>query len=284
MEESMEVDMIDNPEDLHESCPAGLTRRELVHRISKQPDDVFLLSSLANAYLEEGEYLKALEVSSKAHALAPTNPLVLWDHARALYMNERYADAVMLHRRILKNRVVTIAARMHWSRDKAKRFQNACRFDLALCYIQLDRLSLAATMLSSYVVRCRDGSFYYSPDLARAKLRCLTKLKVQARRHSMRLWISFLEIRKPSVGGRVKYTRGFTNGLVMARTHNDAIAKLHAGITELGYELVAAEDTEEFDRRCLKTQLPESTLSIAEQVRKDRSPHFTEFCMYRGRQ
>ena len=272
--------MIANPEDTQENCPAPLTRSELVRRIRKRPDDVLLLACLVDAYLEEGKYSKALKVSSKAHNLAPENPLVVWDHARALYVKEQFSEAMMLLREILKSKVRTIAAHMRWTNDKAKQFQNTSRFDLALCYIQLNKFGLAAKHLEGYLARCRGGSSYYSPDLARAKIRCIKKIKRQAARHSMRLWISFLEIRMSSTGRRVKYRKGFTNGLAMARTLRDAIEKLREGLDELGYELVAAEDTEEFDRRCLKTELPASTHSLAEAVRKDRSPRFMDFFMY----
>jgi tetratricopeptide (TPR) repeat protein len=244
---------------------------------------VLLLANLAYVYFEEGKYPKALEVSGRAYALAPTNPLVLWDHARSLYTNEQFADAIKLHRRILRYKVATIAARMHWSDDKAKQFQNESRFDLALCYIQLDKFALAVKMLEGYVAQCHDRFFYYGPDLARAKLRFIKKLRGQAKRRSLRVWMSLLEIRKPSAGRRVKYNRGFTIGLVMARTRNEAIARLRAGIAELGYEFVAAEDTEEFDRRCLKRTLPDSTRSLAEEVLRDRNPRFTDFSMYPGK-
>ncbi len=272
--------MIANPEDTQENCTAPLTRSELVRKIRKQPDDVLLLACLVDAYLEEGKYSKALKVSSKAYNLAPENPLVVWDHARALYTNGQFSEALMLLREILKSKVRTIAAHMRWTNDKVKEFQNTSRFDLALCYIQLNKFGLAAKHLESYIARCRGGSFYYSPDLARAKLRSLKKIKRQAARHSMRLWISFLEVRRSSAGRRVKYRNGFTNGLAMARTLRDAIAKLREGLDEFGYELVVAKDTEEFDKRCLKIELTASTHSLAEAVRKDRNPRFMDFFMY----
>lgn len=257
-----------------------LTRKELVRRLRKRPDDILLLTSLVNAHLEEGAYAKALEVSSKAYAAAPANPLVLWDHARALYMNRRPLDAVVLHRKTLKKQVATIARSLCWPEEKARQFRNMTRFDLALCYIQLDRLTLAAAMLRDYIAHCRRGPCYYSPDLAMAKLHSLERLRRQAEHHSIRLWISLLEVKVLDRRRRTKYRKGFTNGLTMARTRNEAVAVLRAGLAGLGYELIAAEDTEEFDRRLLKAEVPDSTRALAEEVRRDRESRFTSFCMY----
>jgi hypothetical protein len=257
-----------------------LTSKELARKVRKQPEDVLLLASLADAYLEEGVYAKALEVSSRAHALAPRNPLVLWDHARALYMNTRFADAATLHKKILKKRVATIARSMRWPEEKACHFQNTTRFDLALCYIQLDKFALAAEMLRDYITLCRSRPCYHSPALARAKLRSLERLSREAERRSSRLWISLVEVKARTGGRRTKYRRGFTNGLAMARTCSEAVTGLRTGMAELGYELITAEDTEEFERRLLKTEVPNSTKALAEEVRRDKKPRFTDFCMY----
>jgi tetratricopeptide (TPR) repeat protein len=276
----MKKHRIHNGDDSAENDSSLLSRGQLERRVRAQPDNVFLLASLVNAYLEEGACARALEASNRAYALAPMNPLVLWDHARALYMNTRFDDAVKLHQKNLKRKVATIARHMHWPEEKAKQFQNASRFDLALCYIQLDRLSFAAETLRMCVAQARNGPSYYSPGLIRAKLRSVEKLLGQAERKSNRLWISLLEVRKLAGKRRTKYRRGFTTGLAMAQTRREAITKLRLAVVKLGYGLITAEDTEEFDRRLLKWELPDSIQGLAEQVRRDRVPRFTDFCMY----
>jgi tetratricopeptide (TPR) repeat protein len=279
----MKTDRIVGTNGAIENAPLPPTRKGLIRKVRKQPGNVVLLASLADVYLAEGAYGKAIEVSGKAYALAPTNPLVLWDHARSLYMNRRFADAVVLHKRILKKRVATIARSMRWPDEMARQFQNTSRFDLALCYVQLDRLAFAAKMLRDYIAQCPRVACYYSPDLARAKLRSLDRLRSQAERQAVRLWISLVEIKVLTVGRRSMQRRGFTNALTMARTRNEAIAILRADLTEMGYKLIRAEDTEEFDRRMLKTELPDSTRELAEEVYKHKTTRFTDFCMYPSR-
>jgi tetratricopeptide (TPR) repeat protein len=278
----MKTGQVTRADNLVGDISSPLARKELMRRVREQPANAFFLADLVGAYLAEGVYAKALEASSKAYALAPTNPLVLWEHARALYMNERFADATVLHKRNLKKGVGTIARLLRWPDESARQLRNASRFDLALCYIQLDRPALAIRMLRAYLAQCRRKP-YYSPDSARVKLRSLESLESQAKQQSLRLWISFLDIKALAARRQTRYKKGFTNGLVMARTRREAVVALRASLSAIGYELVKAEDTEEFDRRMLKTRLPDSTRKFADEVRRDGTARFTCFCMYPSR-
>ena len=55
----------------------------------------------------------------------------------------------------------------------------------------------------------------------------------------------------------------------------EAGAVLRAGVAKLGYECVTAEDTEEFDRRLLKADIPDSARGLAEEAWRNREPRFT---------
>lgn len=74
-----------------------------------QPDDHWLLTRLGLTYYEQRHYEQALAYSSRALALAPECPLVLWDYAGALEMLDRPEEALQIYQRLVDRGVDSIA-------------------------------------------------------------------------------------------------------------------------------------------------------------------------------
>ena len=102
-------------------------------------------------------------------------------------------------------------------------------------------------------------------------------------KHKPKLWISLLEIHNQSKDKRIKYKKGFTNGVVMAVSKRDAIDKFRKSLLDMGYKLIYEEDTEEFDKRCLKFSVAKEVQNAAFAARRKRIPQFSTFCLYRDK-
>jgi tetratricopeptide (TPR) repeat protein len=73
----------------------------LLKRLKKEPDNFWLLTSLASVYYELLEYKKALQFAQKAYNLNPESPLVLWDLATALSVNGREEESLIFWKSII---------------------------------------------------------------------------------------------------------------------------------------------------------------------------------------
>jgi tetratricopeptide (TPR) repeat protein len=258
-----------------------IIRKRLLRKLRRDPTNVILLTYLSNAYFEEGKYKKALEASIKAYSRSPEYPLVLWDYALALYMNKAFSKSLGSFKTIMSMRPTAIAKSMNWKIEKAKEFLNASRFNIALCYIQLDKLGLAIRALESYLKHLPDCGAYYSPELAKEKIKNIRRLNAQVANKALRVWMVFIEIRETSAKKSAKYVKGFTTGFVLAKTAYIATVSLKKELAAMGFELVEAEDVTEFERARLKTKLPEETEKLALETQRSRRPQFADFIMYK---
>jgi tetratricopeptide (TPR) repeat protein len=240
-----------------------------------------LLARLSYAYFEEGNYEKAFEISSKACRHAPHNPLVMWDHARALFGIKRPSESLRILRRILRMSTRKISETMKWRENKVVDFQNTCRFEMALCYIQLDRLALAIRWMERHLSHRRSGlRSYYLIDSVKRTLNRTKALKKKTDNNERRLWISFMEVESLKRDKRIKYRRGFTTGLTIARFAKEAEDSLKKALANWDFRLLRAESTEEYARRVLKFRVTDEVDELASKVRKTKAPQFTEFHMY----
>jgi hypothetical protein len=252
-------------------------KKEILQQMQKSPKDMWLLSRLSNVYFGIGNYKKAIAISERAYTVEPDNPLVLWDYAHALYMGQHTRESLNFYQKILKKKPTIIARTMGWKITKAKEFQNACRFDITHCYLQIDKLYAASMQLKKYIAH---SGHYYSLNTAKNLLRCITKLKGQITNKQPRIWISLLEIKKLGNTSRMKYKKGFTNGLVLAKSAKEAISSLSKCLFNMGYRVISAEDTEEFDRRRFKFKVNDELKRLASVVERLGTPQFSDFCMY----
>ena len=258
-----------------------IARKRLLRKLRRDPTKVILLTFLSEVYFEEGKYKKALEASVKAYSRSPEYPLVLWDYAHALYMNSEFSKSLGTFKTIMCMRPTAIAKSMNWKIEKAKEFLNASRFNIALCYIQLDKLGLAIRALESYLKHVPDCGAYYSPELAKEKIKNIRRLNAQVADKALRVWMVFIEIRDTSAKKSAKYVKGFTTGFVLAKTAYSATVSLRKKLAAMGFELVEAEDVTEFERARLKTKLPEETVKLALETKRSKRPQFTVFTMYK---
>jgi len=258
-----------------------IIRKKLLRKLRRYPTKVILLTYLSNAYFEEGKYKKALQASIKAYSRMPENPLVLWDYAHALYMNSEFSKSLRFFKTIMCMRPTTIAKSMTWKIEYAKEFLNASRFNIALCYIQLDKFSLAIRALETYLKRIPDCGAYYSPKLAKEKLKNLLRLNAKIVNKESRVWMVFMEIRETSAKKSAKYVKGFTYGFVLSKTAHSATLSLKKELDALGFELVDTEDITEYERARLKSKLPEETVKLALEAKRSKRPQFADFSMYK---
>ncbi|MHC4084191.1 MAG: tetratricopeptide repeat protein [Planctomycetota bacterium] len=277
MKESIKLEI----QELKKCKSWDIIRKRLLRKLRRDPTKVILLTYLSNAYFEEGKYKKALKASIKACSRLPENPLVLWDYAHALYMNSEFSKSLGTFKAIMCMRPTFIAKSMTWKIENAKEFWNASRFNIALCYIQFDKLGLAVRALESYLKHLPDCGAYYSPELTKEKIKNIRRLNAQVANKALRVWMIFIEIRETSAKKSAKYVKGFTTGFVLAKTAYSATVSLKKELAALGFELVEAEDVTEFERARLKTELPEETEKLALETQRSKHPQFTDFFMYK---
>ena len=232
-------------------------------------------------HFEEGPLKKKLKNGTEAYRLSPDNPVVMWNCAHALYRARQNRKALDILKSVLKQKPSTIADHTHWSDAKIADFYNTCRFEIALCYLQLGKLDLATHWLEKHLSNRVSGArSYYGKASVQKLLRRVTTVRRVISNRRTRLWISLLEVKQSKVDRRVKYERGFTSGLVMARTKRQALNKLVVELDTIGFHLISAEDTEEFDLRCLKYEIDKDFKKLADSVRRTGETRFGVFHMY----
>jgi hypothetical protein len=170
---------------------------------------------------------------------------------------------------------------MGGSPSKAADLQNTCRYDIALCYLQLNRLALAAKWLKTHLSHRRPGiRAYYSMSSVRKLLKRINSLKEKIDNNKPRLWISLLEIETTKKRTGIKYRRGFTNGLVIARSVPEAERRLGEALSAMEFRLIRAKGTEECEKRALRFSLPNGIKKLACSARKTQTAQFTKIVMY----
>jgi tetratricopeptide (TPR) repeat protein len=75
----------------------------------REPGNHWLLTRLSLTYYEQRQYAKALELTTQALKLAPSCPLVLWDHAGTLEMLGRTNEALTIFQRLIERGVDHVA-------------------------------------------------------------------------------------------------------------------------------------------------------------------------------
>ena len=250
-------------------------------KAKKSPKDYWLLAKRSYINFERGNYNESLKEAEKAYKLAPDNPVIMWVYGRALYITRKTDKSLAIFKKIIRKNPKRIAESLGWTKNKAQDLINTCRFEIAHCYIQLNRLKLAERLLERHLFyRNYINKNYYSIGSARKTLNLIKQIKRQEIIKKPRIWISLLEVKKAPNDKNLKYSGGFTNGLVVARTKNESLRYFDKDLNEMGYKLIRSEDTEEFERRCLKSKISDEIKKLANIAKKTKKSQFGTFVMY----
>jgi tetratricopeptide (TPR) repeat protein len=185
-----EVYMLDLIEEkiLKENWSAA--RRLIIRELEKEPYDHWLITRLGLTYYEEKKYSDAFKISSKALALAPHCPLVLWDYAGVLDMLRREAEAISIWKKLIRRGVLGIAndecgEGIRW----AKSLLIDCKYRIALAYKNLGNYSLAIRFMNQHLEeRVRGTRSIYQKSMVRKELSKIKKMaaKKDLSRNSIR--------------------------------------------------------------------------------------------------
>jgi len=121
----------------------SLAQKEL----RRQPNDIWLLSTLQGGYLEKGEDKKALQIAKKIYNISPS-VLNTVNYATALAVDEQYREAISLYKKLLRRNVYNITSDLDaGGMNRAKGIKNNCRLMIGECYAALGKRSLAIKWL-----------------------------------------------------------------------------------------------------------------------------------------
>src|SRR4051812_33826937 len=93
------------------------------------------------------------------------------------------------------------------------------------------------------------------------------------------LWISLLELRALP-GTDDEGEQAFTNGIVLANSAQEAEQRLRELASQVGWQVVRAEDTEELSARRAAFQVSDEILSIARLARRNKQGVFGSFYVW----
>jgi hypothetical protein len=153
--------------------------RELIRKqLKRSPDDHWLLTRLSTTYYEQGRYAEALEYVDKAHALAPTCPLVLWDYAGTLDMLGRKEEAIKVYLSLMARGVAGIANdECGEGYEWAAGLLADCVFRVGTCLEDLGATKSAAISYAAYIAMSmtNDIPSIYTQEIAMKRLRNLPR-------------------------------------------------------------------------------------------------------------
>lgn len=120
--------------------------------LSKEPDNHWLLVTLALTYYEQHNYKKSLMIEKQALKLAPKCPLVLWDYAGSLDMLGRTKDALKIYNGLVRRGPYSIAyGDCGEGIRRARSLVNDCFYKMAKCYEDIGQKSKALKPYEKYI-------------------------------------------------------------------------------------------------------------------------------------
>lgn len=133
-------------------------RELLLIELKKNKDDAWLLTRLSTTYYEQYDYKKALEISIRAFAILPSDPLVIWDYAGALSMLGEDKQAINFYKMIVRMDLNKIAFfetgnGLRW----AKSIVNDSRFRIGLCFLDLKNQKQAKKWIEEHLKNRKKG-------------------------------------------------------------------------------------------------------------------------------
>ncbi len=122
------------------------------HLLRKFPDNPWTWNHLILSYYERYEYRKSLEISSKALEKFPDDGYILFNHAGALQMLERYDEAAEIFGPLARSSEKRLIAKYQASDlTEARQLKNDACYRLGRCYAGLGKNKLAAKWLNQYI-------------------------------------------------------------------------------------------------------------------------------------
>jgi tetratricopeptide (TPR) repeat protein len=120
-------------------------RRLIEIELQSSPEDHWFLTRLSSTYYEERDYLRALELTTRALEIAPECPLVLWDHAGTLEMLDRPREALSIYESLVCRGVDNLAyGECGEGRARARGLFADCFLRMGTCYAALGEKASAA--------------------------------------------------------------------------------------------------------------------------------------------
>jgi tetratricopeptide (TPR) repeat protein len=141
-------------------------QRLLRSRLTREPGSHWLLARLSLTYYEQRQYQRALRYSARALEVAPRCPVVLWDHAGALQMLGRHAEAVSIYARLVRRDVDRLArGPCGEGRAKARGLIADCYFRASISLRALGRESASQRAFEEHLdMRGPGCRSIYPPD------------------------------------------------------------------------------------------------------------------------
>ncbi len=252
-------------------------KRLLLGEKRRHAQDPWVLTRLSFVYYCEEEYAKAVETSKLAYSIDPTDPVVIWDYARALLEAGHRQESIRLLMRVLRKSLRGFSAK-GYSKGLAAEIKSDCRLLLSTGHLRENRLHLAAKYLREHISdeRARGASASKTKEVE-GLLRGIEMVREAIATKRVRLWISLLEVAPIAGNDKLRFEGAFTSGLTMSSSRRRALSTFAEALNRKGLVLVAYEDLEEFDRRCLKQEVPARLRMLAAKTKKTGVPHFDSF-------
>jgi tetratricopeptide (TPR) repeat protein len=135
-------------------------RRAMQKFLKKEPEDSYLLRKLASSYYEQGRFSEAEKPLARAYRLASKNALNIWAYALVLANLNRTKEAIQLLKRILRMSPKLIFSNIDTDDDQTivKELKTDSMYNLAQCYLDIERRSEAKHWFKRYVAMRENGS------------------------------------------------------------------------------------------------------------------------------
>ena len=152
----------------------GMAKRYLSRELSTNPDDVYLLTQMANVLWNLRKDEEALLYVDKAQAKNSHDSLMLFTKGRVLWSLNRYAESVATWDKLLSLKLADIAER-GWGERWARSVVNDARFYKADCLYCLHHVEEAKMLMEEHLSNRRKGqNSDFTIKEARELLRVLT--------------------------------------------------------------------------------------------------------------
>ena len=147
-------------------------KRILKVALEKNPEGYWLISNLAICNYETGKFKLALEISNKAYAIAPNDPMVLNYHASILKVNDFYKEAIEIWLKIINTSEENLAnSRFGEGIKWAKSLKVDTLFNLGNAYYLMDDYKTAAKYYQEHLNSRKRGLYsLYSKAEVQAEL------------------------------------------------------------------------------------------------------------------
>lgn len=143
----------------------------------KYPKEYFLYTELSSAYYVLEDKEKCLYNSIRAYNIEPRDPLVIYNYAMALYLNENYLESLAYFSKIYKKPIHKIAFGLYGEGIKwAKSLKNDSCYMIGISYSELNNYNKAVYYVSKHL-RHRNRGLYsdFSKEQVENKLKSLRK-------------------------------------------------------------------------------------------------------------